>query len=92
MKTVKEVSELTGISIRVLRYYDEIGLLDVADGMSLENDPISFESFHEEDAEKVAEGYLANDKTAQVLDSLYGTGITAARGKAIKEYYGDNEV
>ena len=27
MKTVKEVSALTGISIRTLRYYDEIGLL-----------------------------------------------------------------
>lgn len=27
MKTVKEVSELTGISIRTLRYYDEINLL-----------------------------------------------------------------
>lgn len=162
MKTVKEVSELTGISIRALRYYDEIGLLvptdrtdsgyrlyddhaleklkailflkeldipletikeavnsenydykeilknhrenlvrkinrlqgllEVADGMSLEHDSISFEAFHKEDAEKVAEGYLANDKTAQVLDSLYGTGVTAAIGKAIKEYYGDNEV
>ncbi|MTI58165.1 MerR family transcriptional regulator [Geosporobacter ferrireducens] len=27
MRTVKEVSEITGISIRTLRYYDEIGLL-----------------------------------------------------------------
>lgn len=27
MKTVKEVSEITGISVRTLRYYDEIGLL-----------------------------------------------------------------
>ena len=27
MKTVKDVSEITGISIRALRYYDEIGLL-----------------------------------------------------------------
>lgn len=27
MKTIKEVSELAGISIRTLRYYDEIGLL-----------------------------------------------------------------
>lgn len=27
MKTVKEVSELTGISVRTLHYYDEIGLL-----------------------------------------------------------------
>ncbi len=27
MKTVKMVSEITGISIRTLRYYDEIGLL-----------------------------------------------------------------
>lgn len=27
MKTVNEVSKITGISIRALRYYDEIGLL-----------------------------------------------------------------
>lgn len=27
MKTVKEISEITGITIRTLRYYDEIGLL-----------------------------------------------------------------
>lgn len=27
MKTVKQVSDLTGISIRMLHYYDEIGLL-----------------------------------------------------------------
>ena len=27
MKTVKEVSEIAGVSIRTLRYYDEIGLL-----------------------------------------------------------------
>ena len=27
MKTVKEVSKLAGVSIRTLRYYDEIGLL-----------------------------------------------------------------
>ena len=27
MKTVKEVSKLTGISVRTLHYYDEIGLL-----------------------------------------------------------------
>ena len=26
MKTVKEVSELTGLSVRTLHYYDEIGL------------------------------------------------------------------
>ena len=30
MKTVREVSELTGISIRTLRYYDEIDLLKPA--------------------------------------------------------------
>ncbi|MDE6429125.1 MAG: MerR family DNA-binding transcriptional regulator, partial [Malacoplasma sp.] len=27
MKTVKEISDLTGISVRALHYYDEIGLL-----------------------------------------------------------------
>lgn len=27
MKTVKQISELTGISVRTLHYYDEIGLL-----------------------------------------------------------------
>ncbi len=31
MMTVKQVSELTGVSIRTLRYYDEIGLLPPAD-------------------------------------------------------------
>ena len=30
MKTVKEISKITGISIRTLRYYDEIGLLKPA--------------------------------------------------------------
>lgn len=30
MKTVKEIAKLTGISIRTLRYYDEIGLLKPA--------------------------------------------------------------
>ena len=28
MKTVKDVSKITGVSIRTLRYYDEIGLLN----------------------------------------------------------------
>ena len=37
---------------------------------------------------KVAEEYLANDKTEQVLDGLYGVGVTATIGKAIHEYYG----
>lgn len=27
MRTVKDVSKLTGISVRTLHYYDEIGLL-----------------------------------------------------------------
>lgn len=27
MRTVKEISDLTGISVRALHYYDEIGLL-----------------------------------------------------------------
>ena len=27
MKTVKDVSKISGVSIRTLRYYDEIGLL-----------------------------------------------------------------
>ena len=31
MKTVKQVSELTGISVRTLHYYDEIGLLSRAE-------------------------------------------------------------
>ena len=31
MMTVKEVSELTGVSIRTLQYYDKIGLLKPAE-------------------------------------------------------------
>ena len=37
---------------------------------------------------KVAESYLEKGKTAQVLDELYGPGVTAIIGKAINEYYG----
>ena len=28
LKTIKQVSDLTGVSIRMLRYYDKIGLLE----------------------------------------------------------------
>lgn len=31
MRTVKEISDLTGISVRTLHYYDEIGLLTPTD-------------------------------------------------------------
>ena len=31
MMTVKEISELTGISIRTLHYYDQIGLFNPTD-------------------------------------------------------------
>ncbi len=31
MKTVKEISNITGISVRTLHYYDEIGLLKPTD-------------------------------------------------------------
>lgn len=37
---------------------------------------------------KVAEEYLANGKTAQVIDSIYGAGVTNTIGKAINIYYG----
>lgn len=37
---------------------------------------------------KVAEDYLAKGKNAQVLDSLYGAGVTENMGKAINAYYG----
>ena len=32
MKTVKEVSELAGVSVRTLHYYDTIGLLKPTEG------------------------------------------------------------
>lgn len=31
MRTVKEISELTGLSVRAIHYYDEIGLLKPTD-------------------------------------------------------------
>ena len=31
MKTVKEMSKLTGVSVRTIQYYDEIGLLKPSD-------------------------------------------------------------
>ena len=50
MKTVKEISELTGISIRALRYYDEIGLLVPTDrtdtGYRLYDDEADLDNLH----------------------------------------------
>lgn len=37
---------------------------------------------------KVAEGYLKNEKSAQVIDSVYGMGVAEKMGKAIHGYYG----
>ena len=178
MKTVKEISELTGISNRALRYYDEIGLLipsertdagyrlyddkaleklrvilflkeldipldiiktivntgncdygavlkgyrkelvhkinrlqgllGVIDGMELEDAKISFEAFDVADAEKVDEilansvevmetgndeavseiHELAKGNISQVLDNVYGMGVTESIRKAINVYYG----
>jgi len=34
MRTVKQVSELTGISVRTLHYYDEIGLFKPSEVIS----------------------------------------------------------
>ena len=59
------------------------GLLDVADGMSLENDPISFEAFHEEDAEKVGEtiagSYDMNDSAISEIESIGDSCYNLAR-------------
>lgn len=96
MKTVKEVSELTGISIRALRYYDEIGLLDVADGMSLEHDSISFEAFHKEDAEKVAETIASNcdmndSAISEIRELLKSNMVDGKVGVELLQIYGSRE-
>ena len=36
---------------------------------------------------KVAEGYLKREKNAQVLDNVYGTGVTEKMGRAVNTYY-----
>ncbi|MBQ6786627.1 MAG: MerR family transcriptional regulator [Lachnospiraceae bacterium] len=37
---------------------------------------------------QVAEGYLKKEKNAQILDSVYGVGVTEKIGKAVNTYYG----
>ena len=44
MRTVKEISDLTGISVRTLHYYDEIGLLKPTEKSDAQT--FSFEIFH----------------------------------------------
>ena len=38
MRTVKEISDLTGISVRTLHYYDEIGLLCARSTIMMKSD------------------------------------------------------
>ena len=42
MRTVKEISELTGISVRTLHYYDEIGLLKPTQKSDAGYRPVSY--------------------------------------------------
>lgn len=166
MKTVKEISELTGISIRALRYYDEIGLLvptertnagyrlyddkaleklrailflreldipldtikevvnakncdygavlknyrknivqkisrlqgllGVVDGMELDDAPISFEAFHVEDAEKVTETIVSgrdiDDSAILEISGLIKSNVVDGKvGIELLQIYGSRE-
>lgn len=166
MKTVKEISKLTGISIRALRYYDEIGLLiptertdagyrlyddaaleklrailflkeldvpldtikeavnaengdygevlknyrkilvqkinrlqgllDVVDGMKSDSAPIYFEGFHTEDAEKVAKTIVAGQDMdasviAEISDQVKSNMLDGRIGFELLQIYGSRE-
>ena len=59
MKTVKEVSALMGVSVRILHDYDEIGLLRTAEGESGETAAAVDEEHGEGTARFFAEAFRA---------------------------------
>jgi len=167
MKTVKEISELTGISVRALRYYDEIGLLvpterseagyrlydektleklnailflreldiplytikevvnseesdygsvlrgyrknlvqkisrlqgllRIVDNMDLEKEPISFETFHAADAEKVAETIVnsqdvcAESEISEIYELVKSNMVDGKIGNELLQIYGSRD-
>ena len=78
MKTVKEVSELTGISIRTLRYYDEIDLLKPA--------KVTEAGYRLYDESSLKN--LNHSRLEEHTDKQYGKGVTKYIGSAIYRYYG----
>ena len=82
--------------IRALRYYDEIGLLGVVDGMEFEDAPVSFEAFHVEDAEKVTgtivSGRNIDDSAISEISGLIKSNMVDGKvGNELLQIYGSRE-
>ena len=75
MKTVKEVSELTGVSIRTLHYYDSIGLLHPAE---------TTESGYR--LQGLAKMYTGGGSMTENIDKAGGKGTAEFVEKAIEIY------
>ena len=89
MKTVKDVSEISGVSIRTLRYYDEIGLLkptELSDAGYRLYDNKALERLQEIMFFKELEIPLEDIK--KIMDSQFGNGCSEYVAYAIKKYYG----
>lgn len=88
MKTIKEMSESTGVSIRALRYYDEIGLL-----IPSTRSEAGYRLYDEDDLKKLQviqalkEMDLSLDEIRDVLDSGedYKPELQKARGRLEKK-------
>lgn len=90
MMTVNEVSRLTGVSIRALHYYDQIGLLPAA-GQAQVKKLQDFISEHYYTCSKTILGQLGQLYTAggaftQNINAAGGPGTAEFASKAIEVY------
>jgi len=100
MMTVKEVSKLTGVSIRTLQYYDSIGLLKPTkytdSGYRLYDDRVLFSEFGElkfltpdddrvQEQVKKLQQYITDHYYQCTTEILYGLGQMYAAGGEFTE-------
>lgn len=95
MRTVKEVSELTGVSTRTLHYYDEIGLFPPTDKSEGDIGEYGFVmkqvcQMKEEEGLMlaIAQSYR-NIQCQQAIDQEYGEGAAEFFAQAIEAFYCD---
>lgn len=82
MRTVKELSELTGVSARTLHYYDEIGLLPPTD-----KSEAGYRLYDEKGLMLSMARSYRNEQGREEIDEKYGNGAAEFFAQAIEAFY-----
>ena len=93
MKSISQVAKLTGVSIRTLQYYDEIGLLKPSEltvaGYRMYDDTSKLLVGSAENYCRMIIDTYSNDYLSKVFDTKHGAGSSEYIVRAFR-YYSEN--